>query len=140
MHTFVKFISPLLAVCLLLIGCGRNSGLRPAPSSQGTWQLDRAGTGMNLGVQLHTTTMVDSDGRYSCETVATGSNRVVRFTLEGTWQIKDGYLIDTVTRHSDTNIAVPWTNRARIVRITDQELAIHDEANSADAIFRKVKE
>jgi len=139
-YTFVKLTPPLLVFCILLTGCDRDSNSQPAGRLQGTWLLDRLGTGINLGVKLHTTTKVDSDGRYSCESVATSSNRVVRFICEGTWQIKDGYLIDTVTNHSDTNIVVPWIVRARIVQITDQELAIHDETNSVDAIFRKAKE
>jgi hypothetical protein len=124
---------------LLSVGCSPKTGNQLTPSLQGTWLLDRVGEGINAGVTLHTTTKVDSDGRYACETVATNPNRAVRFSLEGVWQIKDGYLDDTVIKHSDTNFTVPATFRARIVRFTDHELEIYDEANSVHTVFRKSK-
>ena len=139
MSTLSK-LTCLCAVSLLLTCCSHKRARQPVSKLEGTWLLDRVGTGVNLGVTLHTATTVDSLGRYSCATTATSSNRVTRFTLEGTWQVKDGYLIDTLTKHSDPTFVVPWTVRARIVRLTDQELAIHDEEHSVEAVFRRAKE
>ena len=127
------------ALGVLSVGCSPKTGNQSTPSLQGTWLLDRPGEGINAGVTLHTTTKVDSEGRYTCETVATNSKRAVRFSLEGVWQIKDGYLVDTVIKHSDTNFTVPVTFRARIAHFSDHELEIYDEANSVHTVFRKPK-
>ena len=43
---------------------------------------------------------------------------------EGTWRVKDGALIDIITKDSQTNAPTPNTNYARIVSIDDQKLVL----------------
>lgn len=43
---------------------------------------------------------------------------------EGTWRVRDGVLIDTITKDSQTNAPTPNTNYARIVSIDDQKLVL----------------
>jgi hypothetical protein len=123
----------LIAVCFLLSSCDR-SDARLHAKLQGTWILDRT----RPDGSIHTRTVIHSDGAYTCQTVARdNSNHVYKFELEGTFETRDGYLIDTVRKHTDTNFPVPTVFRARIISMTDRELVIHDEANSVDGVFEK---
>ena len=50
-------------------------------------------------------------------------------SIEGTFRVEGGFLIDTPTRYSETNISVPPTSRVRIIRIDDRELVVDYEKN-----------
>ena len=122
----------ILALLYLVTGC--------APSEQakltGTWSLDRV---RSDGVAIHTAITIASDGKYSARTTSTvtNSSAAATVTLEGTFEIKDGYLMDTVTRHDVPTFQVPTTFRARIIRFDEQELLAFDEGNSVEVLFRK---
>ena len=132
----VKSATPLLALALLLSGCGHRTAADSGKNLQGTWILDR----VDMNGSFHSQTTVAKNGSYVCETIRRdNSNNAYVFKLQGSFQLADGYLIDTITNHSDTNFAVPSVFRARVVRISDRELAIHDETNSVDAVFRKAE-
>jgi hypothetical protein len=63
------------------------------------------------------------------------------FWLEGTWQVKKGVLIDTNTKHSDTNAtALPIISRVRIIRADDEELVLEGDTASSEVILRKQKQ
>ncbi len=53
-------------------------------------------------------------------------------TQEGTWLVKDGFLIKTVTKSSDTNAHTPFTTSEWIRRADDRELVV-----GAGNVFRK---
>ena len=127
MHRFLF----ILALLSLLTGCHRESNAKLA----GTWLLDRVRPD---GVKIHSAITIASSGRYSCQTSAfTNSSLAFAVQSEGTFQIKDRYLIDTVTRHSEPTVPIPTVFRARIIRFDDRELVAHDDTNSADVVFRK---
>jgi len=133
----VKVTISLLAMGLFLGGCGHRTEANSGRNLQGTWVLKRVGADGSFHSQITITT----NGNYVCQNIQRdNSNHVYTFQLKGTFQLSDGYLIDTVTNHSDTNFAVPSVFRAKIVRISDGELVVHDETNSVDAVFRKVKQ
>jgi len=46
---------------------------------------------------------------------------------QGTWRVEHGFIIETVTSDSQTNAPVPYTNRMRLVRVDDRELALEVE-------------
>jgi hypothetical protein len=88
-----------------------------------TWEAKYAS-----GDHTEFTTTVAPDGSYvgTVDTPnRTNGPRIV--TNEGTFRIENGYLVDTVTNSSQTNTPVPRTDRYRIVRIDDRELALDYE-------------
>ena len=83
------------------------------------------------------TTTVAPDGSY-VTTVVVPSRKVGPKTIrwEGTWQVEDDFLIETITLDSQENgPAVPRTNRFRITRWNDRELALEDPAPAPWAVY-----
>ena len=92
------------------------------------------------GSHFKSTTVVAPDGRYMCHATTTGTNKISKtFEIEGNWEIKDGVLIDTMTKHSQTNAPIPRTSRAQIIRRSDRELIAKWEGMENEAVLRKVK-
>jgi hypothetical protein len=120
---------PILALVAMLTGCHHT------PRFEGTWVLDRVRPD---GVKIHSVTTIAPGGKYSTQTSAF-TNSVLAFAVksEGTFEIKDGCLIDTMTKHSEPATPVPSVFRARIIRFDGRELIAYDEENSADVVFRK---
>ena len=54
------------------------------------------------------------------------SNILHPFQLRGIFQIKDGWLIDTMTSHSDLTNGeqLPYVNKYQIVKLSDSELVL----------------
>jgi uncharacterized lipoprotein NlpE involved in copper resistance len=133
----MKIALKLLLLTLLLMGCAR-----PEPKSGTTRNL--AGTWVCvLDVPDHphaeTTTVVGADGHYSTHakvTISNLSNRVWTADLEGTLEIKDGILVDTVTKDSQ-HTSLPRTLRAHVVRMNDNELVVKCEGSENESILRK---
>jgi hypothetical protein len=77
-------------------------------------------------------------------TVQPGGSYVLQYTEsptsvvtnEGNLQVRDGFLIDTVTRSSRTNARVPYVKRSRIIQADDRELTI-DNGGKSGLVLRK---
>jgi hypothetical protein len=121
--------SSILALVALLTSCHR------IPKFEGSWVLDRTRPD---GLKIHSVTTIAPDGKYSTQTTAF-TNSVLAFAVksEGTFEIKEGYLIDTMTKHSEPTVPLPSVFRARIIRFDGRELVARDDANAADVVFRK---
>jgi len=149
MHTLITFAGAL--VLLLLLGC------RSASSSSDVFQLGgqdatRKGTvqvsddaklrqqiagtwTLSLDGGVRSTIIFGSHGDYSCKVI--GSDGVQIAQLEGTFEVKDGFLVDTVLKDSQTDAQVPRTSRAAIVRMGEQELVLRRADTGNETVLRK---
>jgi hypothetical protein len=66
----------------------------------------------------------DADGHFVAQLAGRHTGR-----MEGTWQIQDGFLIDSIT-NSTLTTHVPYTIRAQILRMDGHELAVQDDAKT----------
>lgn len=122
----------IIALSLLLTACGQRQ--QPSPvTSDADIQKRLSGTWTNE--------MTIEDGHWKCVTVYrsdgtyAGESTVVRShetqthwaSESGTFVVKGGVLIMTMTRHSQPNARVPRVDRIRIVRLDDRELVVQDE-------------
>jgi hypothetical protein len=138
---FVKLAFAYLPLILLLAGCGQRSDSQMQKKLVGTWVLEET---YAKGGDFKSTITVTTDGVYLCDLMTHSSSNVIRnFTLEGTWKIKDGILIDTTTKHSITNVHLPLISNAKVLRLDDQELVLIDYNTSGvkdsrkETIFRR---
>ena len=53
-------------------------------------------------------------------------------TNEGTFQVRDGFLIDTMTKSSGAHAHVPYITRLRIVRADAHQMVIDENDDSGD--------
>ena len=96
----------------------------------GTWVFD-------FDDNVQSVITVAPNGSYVCHVEGLTNGRVVK--LEGTMQIKDGFVIDLCTNDSQTNAAVPRTMRGRIIRMNDHEMVLKWNGMTKDAVSRKVE-
>jgi hypothetical protein len=130
-----------LCAVLLLTSCSKQS---PDTELQkkltGNWILE---SGLLPTNEFQSRITVDSLGDYVVHASKTSSSNTVRtFDIEGIYQIKGGWLIDTVTNHSliTNKTRLPYFNTNRIVRLTEKQSIVvySDETNETlQAIFRK---
>jgi len=93
----------------------------------GTWVID-------FSRGAHSTIVVGADGGYVCR--ITGANGRVAATLEGTFAVTNGYLVETTTKSSIANARVPATSRSRIVRADGHEISYTND--NGPVVMRKV--
>jgi hypothetical protein len=103
-------------------------------------QREFAGAWTNLsqiGSRTETSTLVcASDGSYRRHWTATAAGKTSGGTEDGTWQIKDGFLIITMTSN-DVDMQIPPPSTNRIIRIDSQEFALQG-ARNGQMVFRKI--
>jgi hypothetical protein len=139
----VKSAIAFAALSLSLAACNRTDKSTAIPIDAeirqklpGTWSVDFI---RSNGNRFESTIVVSSNGNYICEIADTRSNDVRFIDIEGTLQVKDGFLIDIITKHSMVTNGHPWTNREQIVRMNDRELVVKVEGTSFESIYRKLK-
>jgi hypothetical protein len=127
--------SPLVLFCLVLavggVSCGkRNAAKGPDTDAklqeklEGTWTDEHTGTNI-----LETHTLVFSNGGFESRAlVKDRSNLVQHFQIAGTYQIRNGWLINNITNRrnpltNQENLSEVQSNQ--IVRLTDRELVLN---------------
>lgn len=128
---------------MLLLACNRQHDGVARQMPPGTWVVE--GTYPNGG-SFKSTLRVAPSGDYQCQIVAFGSSNVARtFEMEGTFQIQNGVLIDTMTKYSNTNAQLPQISCARILRMNERELVVDYERVAGvnyptnETVFRKIR-
>jgi FtsP/CotA-like multicopper oxidase with cupredoxin domain len=99
----------------------------------GTWLVS---SGDSVHVSVDRTNIIGADGRYASKIANPSTSSVI--DLEGTFQVSDGYLIDTMTKCSRTNAHVPNVYRGRIIRADSREMVFAFDGGSSTVYFRKV--
>jgi hypothetical protein len=128
----MKTILTFILLSFLLTGCSRRDATIQKELT-GAWTR-HSGNGFSV------TNVIAPDGSYHCQ-LAGGSNGPVDI-LEGTLIAKDGVLIDTVTKDSETNQQTPRVMQWQIVHIDRHELVLNgkvfSDREAIKATFDKV--
>jgi len=113
----------------LLTGCGR---------SDATIQKELAGTWTrHFGNGGSITNVIALDGSYHCQLVY-GSNEPAK-TMEGTLIVKNGVLIDAVTKDIEPNLGAPRVAQEQIFHIDRHQLVLSINNGTAKMTFDKVE-
>jgi hypothetical protein len=125
----MRFILPLFLVSLFLTACGRGDSKQQQLT--GTWVAD-----FPNGVR--STSTVHPDGSYSARLDGYTNGSVI--TLEGHVRLEDGVIVDTCTKHSQTNTRVPFVTHGYIVHMDSHEIIAKWEGSMYDTVtMRKVE-
>jgi hypothetical protein len=96
------------------------------------------------GYSMTSTMSIGPDGQYVGRIVwqsSYGTNRITE--LGGTWQIRDGTLVDTMRENSAEGAPLPMVSRARVIRLDGKELHLEYEREGRvtyptnDVVFRR---
>jgi hypothetical protein len=145
----VRFAITFLGLAVILVGCHRHDEPKPPTEDArlqqkliGIWSLhidkDTGGQTYAGGQTFDSSLTVASNGAYAAELTTAGSLGVRKFKIEGTMEIKDGFLIDTMLKHSNTNFTHSSVSRARIIRFDDNELFVKYQEADFESVFRRV--
>ena len=119
--TLVNLALTFFAALLLATACKRQEVSEDAKMQKmlsGVWTAD-------LEIGGISTITLAPDASYICTLTVPGRTNEPRiFNSEGTFRVHEGNLIDTMTRYNRTNLSVPLTNRAQIVRLDHRELVL----------------
>jgi hypothetical protein len=127
-HT-MRFALAFFVMSLFLTSCGR-SDVKGQQQLVGTWVAD-------FPDGLRSRCIVRPDGSYSARLDYT-DGRVI--TLEGRLRLEDGVIVDTCTKHSQTNATVPFVTHGYIIHMDSHEIVARWEGSKVDeTVMRKVK-
>jgi hypothetical protein len=124
----------LFTLLLVVVGCSHRRDAEVRKNLPGTWRLDLAFTN-DWGSQ--STFAVDENGDFICQTVSPSGVHTAE--LSGTFQVKDGFLIETITNTTQPGISkrLPFVSRAQIISADDHRLVILNEGTTNNYILRK---
>jgi hypothetical protein len=54
-------------------------------------------------------------------------------------KIENGFVVDTMTNHSNTNAPLPYASRAKIIRQSDREIVATYEGSGVPSTIRRLK-
>ena len=106
-HAFAFII-----LCLLLTACGR-SDARIQKQVTGMWLVD-------IGKNVRSLNVIRPDGGFAAKVAGFTNGSVV--TIEGTFLVKNGALVETVTKSSQPDEKVPFVVHGKIISLTPQEM------------------
>jgi PBP1b-binding outer membrane lipoprotein LpoB len=140
----MKIILTLVLLSFLMAGCSRHgatiqkesNGTTDATntftsvlSSDTTIQNELIGTWhRDFGHGFQITNVITADGSYQGRVV--GLNNVTVGSSEGSLIAKNGVLIDTMTKNSNTNVQTPQVVQWQIVHIDKHELVMSSQFNT----------
>jgi hypothetical protein len=96
------------------------------PSSDERIRHQLPGTWINGPQDSKDSVNIDSDGNFVIKETF-GTNEVAS---EGTWQVKDGFLIATTTKSSSKDERVGIVTKDKIIRVNDQELVFSSQGTT----------
>ena len=134
----MKIAMTCLMVIQLLAACSRRD--EPKPASQVAGRNKMAGNWLWTNAYMKGAFTVESNGNYVGVLKRVGSNHLRNIEMQGVMEIKDGVMIETVTKDTQTNGAVPRTSRAQIIRMDEREMVLRWEGLESDVILRRLNQ
>lgn len=89
------------------------------------------------GNAFHSLTLIEDDERYWSTLTLSNSNGVTGSWIDGRFELKNDFLIDTMTRHSNPNAPVPSPFRVRILDDDGSTLTLQWEDDANQAVFHR---
>jgi len=130
----MKAIVIVATICFVVLGCTRSgSDVQLA----GRWTLDETDS---QGNGFQSSTVISNDGQYVCSYTVFTTNGAIKGVIEGGFEQRGELLIDTMTKHSNTNATLPHTSTARILDYDGGSLTLQWEEMTNAAVLRRAKD
>jgi hypothetical protein len=100
----------------------------------GTWIVDSQSP---KGISIKGTVTILADKRFISRATVTIGDQKQEIGYEGRWEVKDGFLIETITKSNTKMAPVGDTTRDKIIRVNNEELVYQTE--QGQTITRKRK-
>jgi hypothetical protein len=115
----MKYTPIILILSLLLTACSRHDA-ELTQKIPGSWK--HVGTSTRDDSTYSSSTTILPDGTFSY--IRQRNERPLTYTMAGTWQIKHGFMLMTITNRSDQNMGAKLgeVSKCRIIRLDDHQL------------------
>ena len=130
----MRAIFILATICFAVLGCSRSG---PDVRLAGRWTLDETDS---QGTGFRSSTVIDDEGHYECKYTVSTTNGVVDGVIDGVFEQRDEFLIDTMTKHSNTNATLPHTSRARILSHDGNTITLQWDGMTNPVVLRRAKD
>jgi len=126
-----KKVYALAVVSLFLVYCigvfaedalTRDSDLQKKLT--GVWIVDMRNSN---GDSAKGTVDIASDGSFKTQVTVTRKTHAENIRFEGRWEVKDGFLVETVTKSNGGRANAGDVTRDKIIRVDDEELVYQTE-------------
>ena len=95
----------------------------------GTWIVDRQSP---AGIIIKATVTLNLDGQFTTKGTVTRDGSRQTIECAGTWQVKEGMLIETITKSGSKNVPLGLVTRDKIIRVNDRELVFQAESGEVE--------
>ena len=127
----------LFTSLLLLAGCAHRRDAAIRKNLPGAWHLVQPPLDKG-GMKITFTIAPNGDFKREILMTSNGIPVVDGVDMAGTWQIQDGYLIQTVTYMGvRRNAQLPQVSRSKIIHADDRELVVVFDGMTEKDTFRK---
>jgi NAD(P)H-flavin reductase len=131
----MKYTLPLIALGIILTGCSKApSDAVVAKKLPGAWHFVLAASPDAKGIIF----TFSPDGNFTNQIPTTHPDGTqVTMVLTGTFQVRDGYLIETITNISNYSGYLPVVERYKIVQSDDRKLIFVDKKTAKKITIEK---
>jgi hypothetical protein len=97
-----------------------------------------AGTWSSTLDNMRLTNVVMPDGSFSCHLIFVHPQRTNTYEETGTWQVKDGNIIETVKSDSNPTAVAPRSHAGRITRADALKFAVNWQGSPDEWVWQKI--
>jgi hypothetical protein len=131
-RTIIGFSVVIVVACMLLlwqhVKISRDRDFRQSLAGVWSWEF----------ANMRCTNAVAADGSFTYQAMFNHPERTNTYQMTGTWQIKNGSLIETVTSDSNEAARVPRTRSGRIVRVNASEFVVTWQGSTNKSVWQRV--
>jgi hypothetical protein len=130
--TIIGLSVAIFVACMLLlwqhVKISRDRDFRQSLAGVWSWELEN----------MRCTNIVAPDGSFVSQLMFSHPDRTNTYQMAGTWHIKDGSLIETVTSDSNKRARVPRTHSGQIVRMDASEFVVAWQGSTNKSVWQRV--
>ena len=131
MRAIAIFIAIFIAISFAILGCSRSGS---EIKLVGKWTLDETDS---RGTGFRSSTVIDDNGHYRCQYSVSTTNGVMEGFIEGVFKQTGELLVDTMTKHSNTNAPLPHSSKVRILSYDGQTLTLRWDGMTNPVVLQR---
>ena len=123
---------------VIIVGCVSLLWQHAMKSRDNDFRQKLAGTWLRELANMRCTNIVAPDGSFTCLSWFSHPDRTNTYQDTGTWHIKDGRLIETVSSDSNKAAVVPRSHSGQIVFANTNEFVVSWPADNSKSVWQRI--
>ena len=142
--TIIGLLAAIVIACVLLlryhakISTARDEDIREKLAGVWLRKLDNLPPGVGMPLSMRCANAVAPDGSFIEMSWFSHPDRTNTYQDTGTWHIKDGNLIETITKDSNVAAVVPRSHSGQIVFINTNEFVVSWPADNSKSVWQRI--